>query len=120
MPTTAYVFSDTDRVDLRRYCDHGAYGTGVVVFPEPWVFRDWLAFETRLNNLTPTEAVVIQQYLTQLRTLETAIPGAGDNLGTDQAAVWYHNRNEVRDRMSLYRVWRQELCTSAAFRLAPT
>lgn len=107
---TPYVWSDTDRVDLRRYAGYPPYGTGIVVFPEPWVFRYYLAMEARLSNLTPTEATIVQQKLTDLRTLETAVPAAGANLDTDQAAVWYHNKNEVRDRMGLYRMWRVELC----------
>jgi hypothetical protein len=110
MVTTAYVWSDTDRVDLRRYTGYPPYGTGVVIFPEPWVFRYYLAMEARLSNLTPTEAAGVQTYLTNLRTLEAAIPAAGANLDTDQAAVWVHNKNEVKDRMDLYRTWRSELC----------
>lgn len=110
MTVTAYVWADADRVDLRRYCGYGPYGTGTVVFPEPWVFRYYLAMEARLSNLTATEAATVQTYLTNLRTLEAAIPAAGANLDTDQAAVWVHNPYEIRDRLALYRVWRSELC----------
>jgi hypothetical protein len=42
--------------------------------------------------------------------MEAAIPGTSDNLDTDQAAVWTHNKSELRDRMNLYRTWRIELC----------
>src|ERR1700759_1133098 len=108
--TTPYTFADTDRVDARRYCGYPPFGTGVVIFPEPWVWRYYLALETRLSNLTPTEGAVIAARLVELRTLEAAIPTAGANLDTDQAAVWKHNANELRDRMMLYRSWRLELC----------
>jgi hypothetical protein len=109
---TPYTFADADRVDIRRYAGYPPYGTGVVIFPEPWVFRYYLAMETRLNNLTPTEGAVIAARLVELRTLEAAIPTAGANLDTDQAAVWKHNANELRDRMTLYRSWRLELCNT--------
>ena len=111
MVTTPYVWSDTDRVDLRRFCGYPPYGTGVVIFPEPWVFRYYLAMEARLSNLTPTEAEVVQTYLTNLRTLEAAVPAAAANLDTDQAAVWVHNPHEVQDRLGLYQKWRSELCS---------
>jgi hypothetical protein len=66
--------------------------------------------EYRLNNLDPTEGAVCQTYLTSLRTLEGAIPGAGGNLDTDQAAVWTHNKGEVQDRSALFDDWRRRLC----------
>lgn len=108
--TAAYVFAEADRIDVRRFCGFPPYGTGVVIFPEPWFFRYYLALEARLSNLTPGEGAVVMARLAELRTLETAVPGAGDNLDTDQAAVWHHNKSEVRDRMNLYRQWRLELC----------
>lgn len=107
---TAYQFQESDIVDIRRYCGYPPYGTGVVIFPEPWYFRFYLALETRLSNLVTEEAQVVLARLAELRTLETAIPGAGANLDTDQAAVWVHNKNETKDRTNLYRQWRVELC----------
>src|SRR6185437_14480297 len=43
-PTT-YVWAESDLVDIRRYCRYPPYGTAAVVFPEPWVFRYYLALE---------------------------------------------------------------------------
>jgi hypothetical protein len=106
----AYVFADADLVDIRRFAGYPARGTGIVVFPFPWWFKYYQALEVRLQNLTASEAAIIQQYLTQLRTLEAAIPGSGANLDTDQAAVWTHNKNEVRDRTRLYMQWRRQFC----------
>lgn len=106
----AYTFTDQDRADIRRFTGHSPYGTGAVVFPEAWVFPSYLALEARLNNLVAAEAQTVITYLGQLRTMEAAIPGTSDNLDTDQAAVWTHNKNELRDRMNLYRTWRLELC----------
>lgn len=109
MPT-AYVFADADLVDTRRFCGYPALGTGIVVFPFPWWFKYYQALEVRLQNLTPDEGAVCQTYLTSLRTLEAAIPAAGANLDTDEAAVWKHNKDEVADRADLYDDWRRRYC----------
>lgn len=54
--------------------------------------------------------VVVNTYLANLTTLETAIPATGANLDTDQAAVWKHNKNEQIDRDRLFDSWRRRLC----------
>ena len=45
-----------------------------------------------------------------LYTLEQALYGTTNNLDTDQAAVWTHNKNEQRDRERLYNRMRNDLC----------
>src|SRR5437763_2189591 len=107
---TAAPFTDAEKVDVRRYAGYPPYGTGIVMFPEVWYFRYYLALEARMQNLTAPEVAVIRARLTEIRTLETAVPGTGANLDTDRAAVWYHNKDELLDRMALYRTWRIELC----------
>jgi hypothetical protein len=106
MPTP-YAFADSDLVDIRRFAGYPAFGTGVVIFPFPWWFKYYQALEVRLQTLTTDEGAVVQTYLTNLRTLESAIVSASANLDTDQAAVWTHNKNEVRDRDRLYDSWRR-------------
>lgn len=110
MTVPAHTFAEADLIDIRRFAGYPAVGTGVIVFPFPWWFRYYSALETRLQNLTDAEATVVSTYLGQLRTLETAIVGAGDNLDTDKAAVWERNRREVADRTALLDQWRQKLC----------
>jgi hypothetical protein len=111
MPFTAYTFTDAQLVDIRRFCGYPAYGDGAVVFPLPWIMRQYLALEYRLQHISASEgAVVVNTYLTNLTTLETAIPGTGANLDTDVAAVWTHNANEQRDRDRLFDSWRRRLC----------
>ena len=106
-----YVFTDQQLVDIRRFCGFPTRSNGAVLFPAPWVNIQYLALEYRLANISSDEAgVVITTYLANLYTLESAIPGAGANLSTDQAAVWTHNKNEVRDRMALFNMWRRYLC----------
>ncbi len=111
MPFIAYTFTDAQLVDIRRYCGYPAYGDGAAVFPLPWIMKQYLALEYRLQHVSASEgAVVVNTYLANLATLETAIPGAGANLDTDAAAVWTHNPNEQRDRDRLFDSWRRRLC----------
>lgn len=111
MPFTAYVFTSAQLVDIRRHCGYPAYGDGAVVFPAPWIMRQYLALEYRLLHMSTDEGnVVVNTYLTNLTTLENAIPGTSANLDTDVAAVWTHNRNEQADRDRLFDSWRKRLC----------
>ncbi len=110
MTFTAYTLTSTQLVDIRRFAGYPAYGDGAVVFPAPWIYRQYLALEYRLLHMSAEEGAVVVTYLASLNTLEAAIPGAGANLDTDEAAVWKHNKNEVRDRLSLFDSWRRRLC----------
>lgn len=111
MPFTAYVFTSAQLVDIRRHAGYPAMGDGNVVFPFPWLQRNYLALEYRLQHMSADEGnVVVNTYLANLTTLESAIPSASANLDTDQAAVWKHNAREVQDRAALFNMWRRNLC----------
>lgn len=111
MTFTAYIFTDAQLVDIRRFCGYPVFGSGAVAFPAPWLMRNYMALEYKLQNISSNEAnVVINTYLTNLTALESAIPGTGANLDTDAAAVWTHNKNEQRDRERLFDSWRVRLC----------
>lgn len=111
MAFTPYSFTSAQLVDIRRFCGYPAIGDGNVLFPFPWIMRQYQALEYRLQHMSTDEGnVVVNTYLTNLYTLESAIPGAGANLDTDQAAVWKHNANEQRDRERLFSSWRRKLC----------
>ncbi|MGH6957539.1 MAG: hypothetical protein ACREEW_12820 [Caulobacteraceae bacterium] len=105
-----YVWADADLVDARRYAGYPLYGTGTIVFPFPWWFKYYQAMEVRFQTMTADEGAVAQTFLTNLRTLEAAIPAAGANLDTEAAAVWTHNPREVADRMGLYGAYRRQWC----------
>ena len=99
-------FSNAQLVDIRRFCGYAAYAHFGWVFEE-----EYATLELRLANMAPEEeAVIIGNYLVNLPVLEAAIVSASDNLDTDQAAVWYHNKDEVADRQALYNLKRRELC----------
>ena len=63
-----------------------------------------------MNNLAPSELAVAANYLATLNALEAAVPLASDNLDSDSAAVWTHNRGEVKDRLALLDEWRRRMC----------
>jgi hypothetical protein len=102
--------------DVRRYAGYPLLADSVVDdsrdFAYGWVSPGvWQTLNHRLNNLRPEEeAILVTTYLAKLNTLETAITDSGENLDTAQAAVWTHNSNEVRDRTSLFDMWRRRMC----------
>ena len=101
--------SSAERVDVRRFCGYPAYGAGSSGFQSWRFFEAYGTLEYRLSNLADEELQVVRQYLATLYPLEIAIPGAGANLDTDRAAVWYHNKFEVADRARLFDGWSQRL-----------
>lgn len=104
------AFTDAEKTDIRRYCGYPVYGTVPIGF-QSWQFhRAYGLLEHRIENISEVEAGVVRRYLSTLTVLEFAIPRAGDNLDTDQAAVWTRNRDELRDRIRLYDDWRRRLC----------
>lgn len=114
-----FAFTDAQLVDVRRFCGYPAAASGQVLFPAPWVNVQYLALDYRLQTLTTTEGAVVVTKLANLATLETAIAGAGTNMGTDQAAVWKRNRKEFRDRVALYDYWRHDLCDFMGVQTGP-
>jgi hypothetical protein len=104
------MFTDAQKTDIRRFCGYPAYGAGVYGNMGWRFYQAYGALEYRLNNLSAAEIAVVLSYVGTLGALETAIPGAGANLDTDRAAVWTHNRDEVRDRARLFDDWRRRLC----------
>ncbi len=73
-------------------------------------FTAYGALEYRMNNLSPNEETVTLTYIATLSQLELAVPMATENLDSDAAAGWQHNRYEVADRLRLLDSWRRRLC----------
>ncbi len=103
-------FTDAEKADIRRFCGYPAFGQGSSGFQSWRFFQQYGMLEYRMNNFAPAEIQVVRYYLANLYTLESAVPGAGANLDTDQAAVWKHNKDEVRDRSQLFDDWGRRLC----------
>ena len=108
LPTTP--FTDAEKADIRRFCGYPAYGQGATGFMGWRFFQAYGLLEYRMNNMAPAELQVTREYLAFLYPIETAISTAGVNMGTDMAAVWTRNKNEVRDRMAHFGTMRRELC----------
>lgn len=108
------AFSDQERVDIRRFCGYPVYGGVPSSFQSYRFFQSYGTLEYRLSNVSSDEEDTLRTiYLTgpnNLYTLEQAVFGSSANLDTDAAAVWTHNKNEVRDRMRLYNLVRDQLC----------
>ncbi len=113
-------FTEQEKVDIRRYCGFPVYGNGLSASPPAFGYRyfyQYLILEYRIGlnadgqpNMAQAEIDTTRLvYLTNLYALEAAIPTASTNLDTDRAAVWYHNKREVRDRFDLYKLWCKRL-----------
>jgi hypothetical protein len=111
--------------DVRRFAGYPMLGDTVADdsrdFAYGWVSPGiWMTLQHRLTNLRPEEETTLTTvYLTPLYALETAIFGAGDNLDTDQAAVWTRNKSEVADRSKLFDSWRRRMCGFLGFAPGP-
>lgn len=104
------MFTDQQKTDIRRYCGYPAYGDAPDGNMGWRFFTAFGALEYRMNNLSPAEMAVALNYVTNLNQLESAVPMATENLDTDGAAGWQHNRLEVADRLRLLDSWRRRLC----------
>ena len=108
--TAPGTLTEAQKVDVRRFCGYPAYGAGAAGFESWRFFQAYGTLEYRMNNMAPSEIVIVVQYLATLNALELAIPEASGNLDTDAAASWQHNRNEVGDRAALFDQWRRRSC----------
>jgi hypothetical protein len=104
------TLTDSERVDIRRFCGYPAYGAAPAGTQSWRYFQAYGQFEFRLTNLSDAEIVVTRRYLATLTALELAIPAASDNLDTEQASMWKHNAEELTDRIRLLDEWRRRLC----------
>jgi hypothetical protein len=114
------AFTDDQKVQIRKYAGYPAFG-GV---PIPnFGFRFFQAYgdlEFRLVNLAADEeAEVINNFLPKLTLLESDIYGVRDNSDTSQAAVWYRNKFELRERIANYTHWRKWLCNFIGCQIGP-
>lgn len=85
----------TDLIDIRRFCGYPLASTEI---------------DVKIAAVPEEATAVVSTYLTNIRSLETAIMGASDNLDTDKAAAWARNRTEVQDRDAMFYAWRLRLC----------
>ena len=117
------AFTDSEKTDVRRFCGYGAFGGGQPLPASGYRFStQYGVLEYKLNTLSAAEEAVTRNYMTSLGQLETDIMGASgvrQNLDTDAAAVWTHNKNEYRDRKALFNGTRRELCAFLGIQPGP-
>lgn len=102
--------TEPERTDVRRFCGYPPAGTGLHASFGVGDVNARGSLEFRCANLSQSELAIVRRYLTTLTVLELAVPKASENLDTSQAAVWTHNKEEVRDRLRLLDEWRRRLC----------
>ncbi len=106
------MFTDAEKVDIRRHCGFPLFGGQPVQAFGHRFFQHYGTLEFRINNMLPEEETVVRtKYLERLALLEDDIVDeTRQNLDTHQAAVWTHNPNEQRDREKLYKGHCKKLC----------
>ena len=110
------ALTDVQAMDVRRHLGYQVSGTtAVVTDDQDTVYLTFgmvtMSLHRRLGTLSAPEEVQVVRYLTALATLEQGVVNAADNLDTDQAAIWYRNKNEVGDRTALFESWRRRLAS---------
>jgi hypothetical protein len=106
------AFTETEKVDVRRFCGYSFFGAQNTKAFGYRYFEFYGRLEYQMNNLQPEEETVVRSMLVELRQLDTEIYEVRDNLDTDVAAVWKHNRHELNERIQLYTHKRIELCNN--------
>lgn len=119
------MLTSAEQVDVRRFMGYSVSGDSTSFPFRELVYSDvsymGLSIDYRLQHLMPEEESVVRAvYLVRLNSLETAITDSSDNLDTDAAAVWTHNKNEVQDRTELFNQWRRQLCSFLGFNPGPS
>jgi|SRR5450830_82763 len=111
--------------DTRRYMGYQVVGTTMIINENQDVVYGRFGMLTmslfqRLSTLTPEEETVLTgTYLANLHDLESDLFAIRENLDTDKAAVWTHNKQETSDRFGLYNRIRKELCSFIGFEPGP-
>lgn len=102
------ALTDAQKDQVRRHVGYPVFGNGISASPPSFGYRyyQWyLTLEYRMNNLSANQEDLLNNtYVSNCTSAFNAIQDARDNLDTDRAAVWYHNKNEVRDRLDFYKV----------------
>lgn len=98
----------TEKTDTRRFAGYPV--TAALVSQEYGVQGDSATLDLILAALSDDQITTLRNvYLTPLRTLEADLFAVRANLDTAQAAVWYHNANELADREALFASLRRRM-----------
>ena len=106
----AGTLTDAQKVDARRYCGYPAFGSGADGNAGWRFYQAYGALEYRMTNLSVDEVAVVASLLATLNGFEASLGGSIGDLDTDVAGPWTRNKDEVRDRAGLLRMWSLRLC----------
>src|SRR5512146_222267 len=103
------------KTNVRRWAGYAATADALIDDSHDDAFVITLGVRTtlehRLNTLTAAEESVLTTfYLTQLATLEAAIPAMTGSLDTDSAGSWQANPRELDQRIRLFNRVRRDMC----------
>jgi hypothetical protein len=110
------MLTNQQMADVRRFAGYPMLADTVADdsrdFAYGWVSPGVMqTMQHRLTNMRPEEeSILINTYLTNLYTIETAITAASADLDTKVAAVWERNPNQVADQTALFDDWRRRMC----------
>ena len=116
---TPLPLSDAERVAVREFTGYGLYGPG----PGSQSFNrftvGYQSLEYRMGAMLPAELVIARDHIATCSAAKVAWRGGADNLDTDQAAIWYRNRQEMHDRRAYYRECRRDLARFMGIPVGP-
>jgi hypothetical protein len=105
------ALTETEKEAVRYYCGYGMYGLQALPASGYRFSIEYGTLEYKMINLQPGEEDRVRdQFLAKLAVLDEDTYDVRDNIDTDQAAVWYHNKQEIPDRVKLFNYWRLKLC----------
>jgi hypothetical protein len=100
-------FTDQETASIRYYA---GYTATTEAFGYTFDGTALPALDYVCAQMLPANQTVLRATLATLATMEAALDNAGANLDTDQASVWFHNKNEVNDRVALFNNKRRRMC----------
>lgn len=105
------MFNDAQKVQIRFYCGYSAFGSTPIPNFAWRYMTQYGDLEFRLNNMSQDEQdEVINFYLPNLLLLKQDIPAVRENSEIERAAVWYRNKNELKERRANFTGLRMDLC----------
>lgn len=105
------ALSETEKEAVRYYCGYGMFGAQALPASGYRFSVVYGTLEYKMVNFLPGEEDRVRNiFLPNLVTLEQDTFDVRSNVDTDQAAVWVHNKHEIRDRVKLFNYWRLKLC----------
>lgn len=110
-PFVPFVFTAMQLAQIRDLCGFPARGSGVVVFPAPWINKQYLAIEVRLQNLSIEEGqYMLATYVQPLLQQQAQFTNATATLNIGVAGPYVRNPKEMRERAAAYNRVRRLLC----------